>query len=254
MVVCVMSSSSQKMLKALRSCSPCCAEPEQPQPRADREMGPDEEPTYNNYAEAFSYENLQSKKYVMHRGYTATEKGQFFWVARDQGNASADKLGWKIHISLDDADINNISKGWNIVKDILIGSNLDYFKVVIPGVKKDQIASNYEIGRQITIYATDDPRVYPNIIQRITDEFVKQGVNPGFKPMTDRQVSGSNYFYYRNDDDGRGVYLPVERATSYNDTGKNDPFIDMRVNCDNQSQVKAKSTGTLALESMFNKP
>jgi hypothetical protein len=249
--------SCDKILKALCCCSRCCNNDKEISQRPTLSIEVEGEVQYHNYEEAFSYENLTRKRGAEFERYEAAVENDFFKVSRKDAPEKASPVGWKIHISLDDADkgersrddpsSENISKAWNIVKSVLIENRMDFFKVVVPNAIADERALSHQVGRQITIYANDLRKPYDRIIQTITDRFVEQGIKPGLKPNIDRPIQGSSFFTYRNDNDGDGNYLSAKDAKSYNQTTDADPFQNMLISNPNQLPGKYRKTDIRAI-------
>jgi hypothetical protein len=112
---------------------------------------------------------------------------------------------WKFHISIDE-ESENLEKGWNIIKDILITRAVASFKVLHPD--ETLVGSGGQEGKQVTIYASCNTNYTAQDWQGILTEIetallaasVKQGPSckqRGAKP--ERAVEGSQYIYFRLD-------------------------------------------------------
>lgn len=123
------------------------------------------------------------------------------------------KSGWKFHISISEEDLE---KGWNIVKYVLISNRIRSFKVCKNGldmacidtlkenIKNRKLNIHDQRGKQITIYSyldvTKNSKDWQKIFEKITGLFVKYGVKPSYSPPSDLKINGSSYIYYRYDD------------------------------------------------------
>lgn len=149
----------------------------------------------------------------------------FFYFQRTNTESSrntrqADK-GLKLHVSLDTHPEGNIEKGWEIVRNILMENDVNYFKIIRPEQLKK--SSNYleDPGREITIYAfrendcqfdggkpsTDHVKRFEKIIEEITCKLAEAGVQPAALPKKDTAIEGSNYISWRNDNDRKLVQV-----------------------------------------------
>lgn len=187
----------------------------------------------------FDYEDMVKKRALTDEAnnYTLSTDDVFFQIkfydpAREPGyNAEADH-GWKIHISICDeindenAEIDkksnlgreNLSKGWDIAKNILLNNRVGLVKVVrperIPFREKTGNLMVYdtnkgfhfrnelgmEAGKQITIYAFRQPHLnWNNIVTEITTEFIAAGIQPSCLPFGNEPIKNNPYFSYRND-------------------------------------------------------
>jgi hypothetical protein len=116
------------------------------------------------------------------------------------------KFGWKFHVSIDDSEPDNIEKGWNLVKDILIENRVYASKVVAKGhqmVKTIVLQEGLQRGKQITIYTSQhidrDLQSWVALIRDITVSLTLNEVKPSFRPITDELINGSNYVTFRAD-------------------------------------------------------
>lgn len=110
--------------------------------------------------------------------------------------------GWKIHISIDDNDEDNLIKGWRIISQILMENYVYLFKVVddqhlpMEGYLNEEETS--EGGKQITIFAFKQPEMnWRPILQRITEELTENHIQPSYLPISDNPIVGSHYLSYR---------------------------------------------------------
>ena len=156
--------------------------------------------------------------------YTALRASDYFHVGYSECDDIGTQFGWKLHISI---HFENLPKGWNIAKDILVQHHVLHFKVVYPKkLAKEWQENGKDGGAEITIYAhEDDPnKNWKTILQDIQNALVEHNIRPGPKPRVDRKIQGSSYFYYRNSDDGKGKGVPSTYARSYNPGGFEDPY------------------------------
>lgn len=141
------------------------------------------------------------------------------------------RYGWKFHISIDDEDPENITSGWNLVKDLLIDNRVYRSKVVSKGHHMSyEVIGDGEFGeqrgKQITIYTSyqpDKPLEYWNLlVLDITQILAENSIKPSYRPESDIPVEGSHYVSYRCDgvDDIRGQNMPTSRYAWHDDVSK----------------------------------
>lgn len=117
-------------------------------------------------------------------------------------------FGYKFHIGVDDSEgkEDNLARAWNLMKDIMIKYSIMRCKVVVPEGHFSTNDDERQYGKQITIYATEDPRrgdvrFWQDVLQEIESTFIANNIEPD--PSTDRNndlaVRGSQYIRYRND-------------------------------------------------------
>ena len=151
--------------------------------------------------------------------------------------------GWKFHIAVDDTNPENLSKAWNIVKDILIEYRIAQAKVIKPGVSFAKDTTQY--GKQITIYYYFNPapqRDWDKILNEIDNQLFKADIRPVHPDMkkrfspTDRPITNSRYISYRNDlsKDSESVLdsktvMGFPEAIRYNPFGRLDPFASISI-------------------------
>lgn len=130
--------------------------------------------------------------------------------------------GWKVHLSLDEMG-NNLSLGWNLVKDILISRGVGSFKVIRPGASLR--GAQGQEGKQITIYlnvnTTYSIGTWKSILDEVENALIAAGIQPGpncaEQALPDKPefaILGSRYLYCRYDT-GRVNYAST--ATSAGD-------------------------------------
>lgn len=115
-------------------------------------------------------------------------------------------LGWKFHVSIDDTDPENIEKGWNLVKEILIRERV-YISKVVSSVRQmvetQDLARGEQRGKQITIYTAPHRdrglEAWSNLVSEITRVLAQNGIAPSYRPEGDEQIEGSNYVSFRYD-------------------------------------------------------
>jgi hypothetical protein len=181
-------------------------------------------------------------------------------------DARRKKFGWKLHVSIDDEDTENLSKAWDIIADILLKYNIYAAKIVRPEEKFSCTEErSIERGNQITIYSYASPHVkWETVIKEITENLTKYKIKPGPKSQVNRQISGSNYVTYRNDankDNESQVNRQISGSnyvTYRNDANKdndgydtseptgfnphkhtNDPFENIKINVKDQPDIPA---------------
>jgi hypothetical protein len=147
--------------------------------------------------------------------FTSTaENGKFFVYLEMQkppddidGNIFPNrKFGWKFHVSIDDTDPNNIEKGWNLVKEILIRERVYTSKVVAKGrqmAETQVLEKGSQRGKQITIYTTHHPDrrldAWSKLVSEITRVLAENEIAPSHSPESDEPIEGSNYVSFRSD-------------------------------------------------------
>lgn len=188
----------------------------------------------------FSYENLENKNkssllLAESSVYRAVRDGQFYVFRYKQERDPPDRYnnrGWKFHVGVNDKDL---SKAWNIVKEVLIENNIEEFKVAnsacnfsttFPLDRHGEPVNQQ--GKQITIYTNNDPRAgnsrfWEGVLQEIETRLRNANIEPEVyhknKKTSEYSVPGSTYIRYRND---RGANYQ-ENEWDYNDT--DDPNI-----------------------------
>jgi hypothetical protein len=132
-------------------------------------------------------------------------------------------VGWKVHLSINDSDKENLRRGYNIIKDIVIDERLTC-KVVQPTA--DFYQDKDRNGRQITIYCAGDlERDWENILNRMENLLIQEGVDFTHVAPGDRPNQGSLIIGYRNDNNGEGECISAEDANyNYNYCNADDPL------------------------------
>lgn len=178
----------------------------------------------------FSYRNLnqlllsKNQKMVMGKNYSAVQgdgkfigpKG-FIFVGKNSGAQIDEKSteegylwvmqGLKFHVSLPENDPEKYARGWDITKDVLMRNGIKSFKVAHENIKMSaHPPDGSQRGKDITIYVEKnhekDFDFWNRLHQEITDELVKAGIPPGYRPpelgrRDDKPINGSNYITYR---------------------------------------------------------
>lgn len=142
--------------------------------------------------------------------------------------------GWKLHVAIDDRNLENLSRAWNLIVDILIEQRICESKIIKREVSFWNNAS--QCGKQITIYQFYNPnRDWNSIINQIESRLCtgdEYGEIPRgqFSP-TDRLIPESRYISYRNDLSQNGEYamatsetMQFPEAIRYNPFNRPDPF------------------------------
>jgi hypothetical protein len=162
----------------------------------------------------------------------------------------------KIHISLDDSSSDNLEKGFNVVKEILMRYRVGYFKVIRPQFHLHDIKQGTEkipldAGKEITIYLECNPEILPTstssanlgmtwqqILTEITVGFEQQKVRPGYTPagvnllkldpFYEYQIPGSCFFYYRYEKNTpkNDLFATIKIASTYQPTPKAPPKLN----------------------------
>lgn len=116
----------------------------------------------------------------------------------------AREAGWKFHLSISQ-DVDNLEKAWNILVPILLKYKVGETKIVH---EKNQ----QEASKAITVYTfSGGPKLdqWCPFIKEVESAFRENSIRPGEK-IYEYEITGSNYFYYRNDADHRGEYVRDE--------------------------------------------
>lgn len=125
------------------------------------------------------------------------EKDRDFFTLTYQRSTSLTKKheqGWKFHISIDDAindnsdDVkngysNNLARGWNIVKDVLVKYEIYHAKAVKPGCNFSTDLDKAQHGKQITTYQNldaraDNPIFWGMVLAEIESALIAAKVKP----------------------------------------------------------------------------
>ena len=228
--------SIKKILRLLCCC--CCSQ--------ENVSGHTSDSSSDNYSEinhAFQYENLEGEQRILKcKGYKSTRDDTHYKLVKMVNEGESSGLGWKLHISLDDTNFENVKKAWNVMFPILVVADVRFMKVVVELSARDQELGRDARGKQVTIYNIHSIINLEGLINQITSEFVRNGISPGLAPSGDRRITGSNYFYYRNDDGGGGTYLAGRQVSRYNasDNVGSNPCDKITVHCTGQPEVKSE--------------
>lgn len=125
-------------------------------------------------------------------------------------NASKIDPVWKIHISLW-GDPTNIRDAWNVVKDVLINHGIDASKVL----KKDCYYPEFQLGKEITIYDQPSKVDWAKLINELTVVLNNNRIRPGYAPINDMVIQGSNFLSFRCDLDEENRKTSSLQARSY---------------------------------------
>jgi hypothetical protein len=128
--------------------------------------------------------------------------------------------GWKVHISLDPSNINNIGLAWTdiIVPELLI-CGVGEFKIVVDGYLHKLVEGAEGQGKLITVYLRHNPELalnQPNhrklieTFNRIEAGLIFAGIQPGPRPVIDHMIQGSRYMSFRCD-----ALLPEHGTTEW---------------------------------------
>ncbi len=152
------------------------------------------------------------------------------WIfLKNLDSEEASSNGWKFHLSVDGKDT---ARAWNIVAQKLTEDqgHIHGAKVARPQYSSKFSDPDYgQRGKSIVIhtYPGIEPEHYMKLLEEIEKEFVKQGIQRGLAPASDRNVPGSGYIYYRNGkDENRRALDPSEH---YNPTGAADPYASFNI-------------------------
>jgi len=195
-----------------------------------------------------------------------SERGGYYGLQRNMSwfrDPPSPPRGWKFYAVLDDASLDNLAKGWNLIKDILIEDGTVFqFKVFIHLIAGQQLQGEHA-GKSVVIYTNYNTQqlakeygqicIDPKRWMIILDEMEMQLINAGVQPrwiITDEMemqlinaevqpkcipketnmhaIVGSSFFTYRNDAlKNSSDYNEAKSAKTYNDSGQDDPYKDM---------------------------
>ncbi len=232
---------------------------------------PDETDSLTSLKALFTYQNISTSKELNDEAfifYSRIELSTIFikfsYIGEDTsytpkllpGQKRFPPGGWKLHIAVDDTNPENLSRAWDIVKDILIEYRMAVSKVIKPDISLAKDTT--QKGKQITIYYYFNPapqRDWDRILNEIDNQLFQADIKPVHPDMkkrfspTDRPIINSRYISYRNDltEDSKSVLdskvvkeLPKEKR--YNPLGRTDPFTGISI------RLQAESTTHLSLK------
>jgi hypothetical protein len=137
-------------------------------------------------------------------------------------------VGWKMHISIDDKDMTNLARAWNLLKDIFIEEKLTV-KVVYPNSKFYEDERQH--GKQVTMYCfmsmSKKSEEWQKIFNCMEEILLANNIINNKFPSINKVIPGSKYLSYKNDDNGMGGY--VASPTSYNQSNQPDPFLQAKI-------------------------
>lgn len=117
--------------------------------------------------------------------------------------------GWKIHISLDPSNIDNITIAWiEIILPELVSCGVREFKIARENCLHLMAEGAEGQGKLITVYLRHNPELglnQPNhrnligTIIRIEENLMRAQIQPGSRPIIDRVIQGSRYMSFRCD-------------------------------------------------------
>lgn len=114
-----------------------------------------------------------------------------------------ESVGWKLHISVDPADIDT---AWSIIHPILFTHQVSAVKIISPDALLKHLTNQTLDGinaKQFTIYLFRNNHLNPDqwadMIKNIEDALIENKIKPGKIPVANRIIEESNYFSYRND-------------------------------------------------------
>lgn len=113
--------------------------------------------------------------------------------------------GWKIHISIDDSDEENIKRALFLVVPLLMGNNIALAKF-LKAHWKDESHGPWEYGRHITLYYEPQHLVqdlsvlnWNELVANIAKVLQEAGIQPGNLNAVCRPFPESEYASYRHD-------------------------------------------------------
>lgn len=180
----------------------------------------------------FSYDNVNKSSKIQHGIFHTTARKndvfvQFYKNKMEfKGKINKDELiasGWKIHCSLN-PEPDNLKKAWSIIIKLFMKYGIETAKII----KSDYQHDDMQTGKEITIYYQDDISLekWQALLIDITNEFLLNGIKPGYLPLLDKPISGSSFFSVRCDKDQNAQDIRPFAANTYNPSGKSDHFFD----------------------------
>lgn len=153
--------------------------------------------------------------------------------------------GWKVHISLDAENIENIARAWSeIIVPELLTCGIREFKITTENHLGKIAAGAEGQGKLITFYLRHNPELgahqsnHRHLIEmfnKIESRLIQAEIEPGARPNIDRVIQNSRYMSFRCDalmpdpktPEGRAgvVYaLPDDQAPNIAVQNGTDPF------------------------------
>lgn len=183
--------------------------------------------SYRAYCHYYNNDRCLPAQQPSSATYQGYKEGSFFFLERNpQPNNPNAKMsyGWKIHISIDDSDKgkHNLSRAWDIIKDIIIKHDIQKAKVVTPDGNFAYNQNLAQFGKQGTLACLSDFRVtqhsfWQEILQEIEEAFIKHRIAPDPTPTAhhEQRITGSHYCTYRNDAKFRPSHEKYAHILSY---------------------------------------
>ncbi len=197
----------------------------------------------------------------------ATEVGQYVISPVDNTQISVkhcsilgkeeESAGWKIHISIDDQNDENIRVTFNRVVPIMMRYSLGMAKFLKTTCPKDDATGVYDHGRHITIYCSLQRFVeegftiaqWKELLTDITRALIECGIMPGYTNAVSKPIGGSNYCSYRYDR-YRGEYIRCRKVyymdeilqeNKYRLDAEDDRFAELMLDIENQPEFVSRA-------------
>lgn len=164
---------------------------------------------------------------VVNDDYISYQDESWCFIIKSQANA-LDPTGWKFHIAIDERDLK---QAFNLIADIALKNDCQAFKVL----KDDNTLSERQAGKTIVLYdfgSENWHKILPQIEGALANAQIRPNSalnNPNNNLNKDKRVEGSQYIMYGNDQNANGKYILAALRSSYNETGKLDPFLNLSV-------------------------
>lgn len=163
----------------------------------------------------FAYDNICKGDVLANAGsknlaYKSKYNKDSPFVYLERANAPKYDPVWKIHISLLN-DAENLPSAWNLVKEILTNYGIDASKVL----RKDCYYPEFQLGKEITIYDQPTKFNWQKMLNEITVLLIKNNIKPGFTPINDQSIKGSNFISFRCDINENNKKVSSLQAKSY---------------------------------------
>jgi hypothetical protein len=121
----------------------------------------------------------------------------------DTPNETTAAIGFKLHLSVDEEDIENLSRAWATTLQVARDHNIASFKMA------SQLTVEDKKGRQVTVYlhlpasqvSAFAEHILPGLVQAFSCRLAYERVQPDRRGMPDdcREIPGSRYVSYRCD-------------------------------------------------------
>lgn len=169
-----------------------------------------------NTAKQSAFDSLHGPKgFIEQETYTKYLDSGFFNVNRftvsedEKKTTHAKEKGWKVHISLCVSDVQNVRKAYDIIHSKLVDNKVYAWKLLDKSLYS-QLEQRKLTGKIVTIYTYREERDYEFIFKEIECALRQANIVPGgipkvrsgdnYSDQDEQQFSGSQYFYYVNEE------------------------------------------------------